>query len=147
MLGNIENKYILTAIFEFMRNKKKLNIIRFNKRIKEKLNIKKEDYKVYELLEEFNKKYNLNIEDIDIKELNLNESSIGNEGLKYLNKIKFKELNVLNLNTNKISDISILVKVNFKKLNGLYLSNNKINKQENSSLIKYLESKINKISI
>ena len=59
-----------------MRNKKKLNIIRFNKRIKERLNIAKEDYKVYELLKEFNIKYDLNIEDIDIKELNLKKGRL-----------------------------------------------------------------------
>ena len=87
MLDKIKSKYILKDIFENMRNKKKLNIIRFNKRIKERLNITKEDYKVYEILKKFNKKYDLNVEDNDIKELNLNERNIGNEGLKYLNNI------------------------------------------------------------
>ena len=52
MLDIIKSKYILSAIFECMRNKKKLNIIRFNKRIKERLNITKEDYKVFELLKD-----------------------------------------------------------------------------------------------
>ena len=126
MLDKVKSKYILNAIFENIRNKKKLNIIRYNKRIKERLDIKKRDYKEYELLKEFNKKYYLNIEDIDIKELNLNKCHIRNEGLKYLNKINFNQLNILDLSDNDISDISILEKVNFKELKELNLSWNDI---------------------
>ena len=46
-------------------------------------------------LNEFNNKYNTNIEDIDIKKLNLIDKKIGNEGLEFLSKIKFKELKLL----------------------------------------------------
>ena len=63
-----------------------------------KLDINKEDFEIYMTLKQFNFKYNTNIEDIDIKELDLSESYIGDEGLKDLVKIKFKELTVLNLN-------------------------------------------------
>ena len=42
-------------------------------------------------LEEFNKKYNLNIQK-DTTEINLRRKGIGNEGLKDLCQIEFKEL-------------------------------------------------------
>ena len=90
MLDNVKNKYILKEIFESIKNKRKLNIIKYNKRIKRKLNINKKDYEIYISLREFNNKYNINIEDLDIKELNLSKRFIGNEGLKDLVKIKSK---------------------------------------------------------
>ena len=36
-----------------------------------RLDIKLEDFKIYETLKDFNKKFELNIKDIDIKELDL----------------------------------------------------------------------------
>ena len=126
MLDNLKSKYILKEILEKIKNKRKLNIIKYNKRIKAKLNINKEDFEIYITLKEFNNEYKTNIEDIDIRELNLSGKYIENEGLKDLSKIKFKELNKLYLSDNKISDISILEKVNFKELKELNLSYNKI---------------------
>ena len=58
--------------------------------------------------------------------MNLYDGKIGNEGLIHLNKIKFNQLNELNLSYNQISDISILEKVNFKELKELNLNNNEI---------------------
>ena len=91
-----------------------------------KLHINKEDFETYITLKEFNVKYNTNIQDIDIKTLNLSGRYIRNEGLKDLNKIKFKALNELNLSYNKISDINILEKVKFKELKVLDLGHNNI---------------------
>ena len=99
-----------------MKNKRKLNIIKYNKRLYNKLDLGKRDFKVYEMLKEFNVKYNINIEDIYIKELNLGNSSITNGGLKYLKRIEFKELNMLRLNGNKISSINLFEKLDLKKL-------------------------------
>ena len=115
MLDNLKSKYILKKVLENIKNKKKLNIIKYNKGMKVKLNINKEDFEIYITLKEFNNKYKTNIEDIDMREINLSEIYIENEGLKDLAKIKFKELNKLNLRFNKISDISILEKVKFKE--------------------------------
>jgi Leucine-rich repeat (LRR) protein len=126
MLDNVKSKYIQKEIFDKIQNKRKLNIIKYNKRIKVKLNINKEDFEIYTYLKEFNNKYKTNIEDIDIRELNLSGKYIENEGLKDLSKIKFKELKELDLSYNKISDISVLEKVNFKELKELYLSSNEI---------------------
>ena len=120
MLDNLKSKYILKEILEKIKNKRKLNIIKYNKIIKAKLNINKEDFEIYIALKDFNDKYETNIEDIDIKELNLNKEYIGNEGLKdYLIEIKFKQLNKLDFSYNEISDINILEKINFKELKEL----------------------------
>ena len=97
MLDNLKSKYILQKIFEKIKNKRKLNIIKYNKRVMIKLDINKEDFETYITLKEFNVKYNTNIQDIDIKTLNLSGSSIRDEGLKDLIKIKFKGLNKFKL--------------------------------------------------
>ena len=126
MLDNLKSKYILQEIFEKIKNKRKLNIIKYNKRVMIKLDINKEDFETYITLKEFNVKYNTNIQDIDIKTLNLSGRCIRNEGLKDLIKIKFKGLNELNLSENEISDINILEKVKFGKLEELHLDENEI---------------------
>ena len=126
MLDKVKSKYTLKEIFKRIKNKRKLNIIKYNKRVMIKLDITKEDFEIYTILKEFNFKYNTNIQDIDIKTLNLSGKCIRNEGLKDLNKIKFKGLNELNLDENEISDINILEKVKFKELKLLYLGTNNI---------------------
>jgi len=151
MIDNLKSKYILKKILEKIQNKRKLNIIKYNKRIKAKLNINKEDFEIYMTLKEFNNKYKTNIEDIDIRELNLSEKYIENEGLKDLAKIKFKELKELDLSFNEISDIRVLEKVNFKELNKLNLSGNKISdirvlEKVNFKELKELDLSGNKIS-
>ena len=71
MLDNVKSKLILKKIFEKIKNKRKLNIIKYNKGILVKLNINKEDFEIYITLKEFNNKYNSIIEDIDTKDINL----------------------------------------------------------------------------
>ena len=166
MLDNVKSIYIINEIFGNMRNKRKLNIIKYNKRILIRLNINKEQFENYIILKEFNKKYNTNIEDIDIKQLNLKSKYIRNEGLKIifkiefkelkelylsgneisdiniLEKVNFKELKELNLSSNEISDINILEKVNFKELKVLYLSGNNLTKNENNLIINNLKLKL-----
>jgi Leucine-rich repeat (LRR) protein len=143
MLDNVKSKYILEAIFECMRNKKKLNILRFNKRIKKRLNITKEDYDKF-ILEEFNFMYNLNI-DINIKEYEVKDKYITNKGLRYLNAVKFNNLNKLNLYWNYISDISILDKENYKELKELNLGKNEIS--DISILEKVNFNELNKLDL
>ena len=150
MLSLIHSKFILDSIFKNIRNKRKLNLIKYNKSLLNTLNITKEDFNAYLTLHEFNKKYNTNIEDIDIKELDLSQNNIGNEGLKFLCEIKFTHLIKLNLcynlkknenknidivnyilsnmnkTSDKISDINVLEKINLNNLKELYLSHNNI---------------------
>ena len=78
------------------------------------------------ILNEYNKKYNLDIKDINIEKLDLSSKNIGNEGLEYLSKIEFKKLKNLDLSNNNISNISALKSIKFKNLEILDLSNNKI---------------------
>ena len=126
MLDNVKSKYIVKEIFKNIKNKRKLNIIKYTERIQIKLTINKEDFEIYLNLKDFNNKYYINIRDIDLKEVNLSHKHIGNEGLKDLFKINFNKLEVLDLSGNKIPDINVLEKVNFKELKKLNLSSNKI---------------------
>ena len=166
MLDNVKSKFIVKIIFEKVKNKRKLNIIKYNKILMIKLDINKADFEIYITLKKFNNKYKVNIEDIDINEIYLKNKNIGIEGLKDLVKIDFNELEELNLSENeisiidilekadykklkqldlhynKISDIKVLEKVNFKQLKELYLSDNKINYKDNSSVLKFLKSNI-----
>ena len=47
MLDNIKSSKILKKIFGYMTYRKQLNIVKLNKRIKERLNIKREEYDIY----------------------------------------------------------------------------------------------------
>ena len=87
MLDNLKSKYILKEILEKIRNKRKLNIIKYNKKILGRLNINKDHFETYIRLKEFNNKYSTNIDDIDIEKLNLKDKNIGNVGLKFLFKM------------------------------------------------------------
>ena len=124
MFDKVNSKYVLKEIFGNIKNKRKLNIIKYNKRIQSKLGINKTDFKIYITLKEFNNKYNIDIDDIDITELNLSKENIGNKGLNDLAKIKFKGLNKLDLSYNQISYIYVLDQFNFKELKKLDLSKN-----------------------
>ena len=100
--------------------------IKYNNKLLSRLNIRKEDFKSYTYLKEFNEKYNLNIEDVDITDLDLSNYHIGNEGLENLAKIKFNKLRMLDLSDNQIIEISLLEKLNLEKLIILNLSFNQI---------------------
>ena len=123
MLGNVKSPYIFKIIFGYISKEKRLKIIKINKGIQKRL---KEDYKLYVFLKVFISKNNLTNEDIDIKELDLEENYMGNDGFKYLNSIEFTQLNKLNLYWNYISDISTLAKGRYKELTELNLSKNEI---------------------
>ena len=77
-------------------------------------------------LKDLNKKYNLNIKDLNVDKLDLRWKKLGNEGLVDLCKFKFKFLKELILNNNNITDIKPLEKAKFEKLEILDLSQNKI---------------------
>ena len=165
MLKTIKSNLIMKAIFKNIHNKIKLKIIKYSKYMLRRLDIKKENFKSYEILKEFNEKLKLNIIDIDIKELNLNRKDIGNKELellknldfgalekldlsfnkisdiKVLENVNFKGLQKLDLSCNKISDIKVLENVNFKELKELYLDGNPIN--YDSTFVENLKSKIN----
>ena len=47
LINNIKNKYILRQIGDYIKEKKLLEIIKYNKKIQEKLDIRINDYKKY----------------------------------------------------------------------------------------------------
>ena len=95
MLEDIKSNQILDTIFQKMKNKRKLKIIKCSKKIINRLNITKDDFKAYETLKQLTKKLKLKIDDIKINYLNIIDKHVTNDDLEYL-KI-FKELKVLNL--------------------------------------------------
>ena len=60
--------------------------------------------------------------------------------INILEKVNFKELKMVNLSFNLISDIKVIVK--FEKLTFLDISFNEINKEENASIINNLKMTI-----
>ena len=117
MADNIKSKIILNKIFGHLRNKRKLNIIKRNKKLLSKLNISSKDFEIYNKLKEYNTKYGTKIEDINIKEIFLPGYYLRNKGLTDLiTDIKFKELIKFCVSSNVITEISILEKANFKKI-------------------------------
>ena len=90
----------MNNIFKNIKNRIKMNIIKYNKKIQNKLYITKEDFEIYASLKDFNEVFNLNIRDIDIEELDLSMKITDIETLKYLNIVKFKGLKSLFLKDN-----------------------------------------------
>ena len=126
MLDNIKSNLIMIIIFNNVKNKRKLKILKYSKRMMNRINITKENFQEYAKLKEFNNKYETNIGDIEIKELNIYRKNIGNKGLKDLFSINFRGLSHLNLGMNELSDISGLENVNLKNLTKLVLVSNNI---------------------
>ena len=176
MLNKVRSIYILNIIIGLLKKRIELKLFKYNKKMINKLNIKKEDFEQFILLEEMSLKFNLDIIDIDIEELNLEDMNLDNDIIEYFNKIKFKNLKVLNLiknnisdinefencelnqleklglGSNKIQNINILEKFEFKKLRGLYLYNNKISEIKVLERVKFekleeLDLEDNKINI
>ena len=126
MLNKVRSKKILNIIFGALKKRIELKLLKYNKKMRNKLNLKKEDFEEFILLKEMNLRFNLDIKDIDIKELNLGKMNLQNDIIEYLVKIKFNELKVLNLENNNLSNIKGLENVNFTKLEELNLKYNEI---------------------
>ena len=127
----------MNIILGALRKRIELKLLKYNKKMMNKLNIEKEDFEQFILLKEMNLKFNLDIKDIDIEKLYLRNKNLDNDIIDYLTNIKFNKLirgikNVkfekweyLNLFENNIININ-LEKVNFKELKELCLGKNKI---------------------
>ena len=125
MLNNVKSIYILNIILGLLKKRIKLKLVKYNKKFINKLNIMKEDFGQFILLKEINLKFNLNIKDIDINELDLENKNLDNDIIEHLSKIEFNKLKVLNFEKNNISDIKGLEKVKYEKLELLNLYDNK----------------------
>ena len=104
----------------FMNNVIK-ELIQYYKDKKNKIEEKEEKKSI----KHFKKKYFTKLEK-DYTAIELSNKKIGNEELKILSKIEFKELNYLYLFINNISDIQPLENARFDKLEKLDISNNNI---------------------
>ena len=137
-IGEIMNKLNEIKNFKNEKQKKEINILKYDKmdnnliefNKKFKLNIKSNTIKL-----NLNNKYNNCWEYLpnltELKELDLRWKYISN--IKFLEKVKFEKLEKLDLSYNNISNYNILEKVNFNELKELDLSWNHI------SDIKFLE--------
>ena len=114
MLKKIRSTKILKNIFENIKKRMRLKILKYNKNMLIRLNINKNDFDDFIMIKKLNEEFNLDIHDIEIKILDLACKNINNKIFWYLNEIKFKKLEHLNLKGNEISKIDLLEKVNFK---------------------------------
>ena len=116
----------MKILFQNMNKLKRLKLLNHNKVLLNKLNIEQKDYYEYYLMKELNKKYELNIKDVDTTKIELSEKELKEDVFEYFIKIHFKELKELYLNLNQISKINLLEKIKFEKLEILDLSYNNI---------------------
>ena len=98
----------------------------------------------------FNCKYNIDIKDTNIDQLELENKGITNDIFGELNKLNFKGIKILNLCRNNISSIEGLEKLEYKLLENLNLGRNNINnidilENENFKELKILNFNWNKI--
>ena len=126
MLNEIKSIMVLKMIFKNLKRRIELKILKYSKKMKDKLNIHLKNYQDFQLIKEFNQKFNLKIKDIDIEFLDIHDKNLENEIFKYFNKIEFYELREINLNENKISNLNDLEKAKLKKLETLSLRKNEI---------------------
>ena len=66
MLDKIRSKFILNIIFEKLKTRVKLKILKYNKKLLSRLNISQIDFEDFKLLKEFSEKFKFKIKDIDI---------------------------------------------------------------------------------
>ena len=127
MLNKIKSKHILNTIFENVKKKKKLDILKFNKKMQENLSINKKDFLEFIYVKILKEKYKLNLnDDVDTKELNLSGHPYIYIVLLFLKFIQFKKLKEINLSSNLISEPNVLEFLKTEKLEILDLRNNRI---------------------
>ena len=151
MLRKIRSKKILGIIFENLKKRVELKILKYNKKLLYKLNLSNKDFENFIYLKEFNNKYDLNLKDIEIKKLNLENKRLGNNIFEDLANMNFNYLNELNLNTNNITDLNNLTNAKFDKLEIFNLNMNEVRdisilENVNWKLLKELKCSYNKIS-
>ena len=102
MLNRIKSRTILGLIFKIIENRTKLKIVKCNMNLMNKLNIKIKNFQDYLLLKKINHRYNLNIENVDIKKLKINDKLLNDNFIENISKINFYELKELSLENNYI---------------------------------------------
>ena len=100
MLKKIRSKLILRIVFQNLKKRRKMNLIKYNKNYLSLLNITLKDFQDLILLKELKQKYNVHIEDTDIKQLNLINVEKIIEVIEFISQIEFKGLINLVINNN-----------------------------------------------
>ena len=113
MLNEIRSKVVLRNILDKIRNRIKLRLFKYNKKLLYKLNLTIKDFEQFNLLNKINKIFYFNIKDLDIEDLNMNSRIKDKKSLEYLTDIEFKELKNLNLENNYLGDIKFLELLKF----------------------------------
>jgi len=126
MLNEIRSKYILNLVFMNLQKRMKMKILKYNNKLKKKLNIKLKDFQQYKKLKELNQKLNINIEDTNINIINLSRKCIGNEEFEYFGDVEFGDLKTLNLNGNNLTNINAIENIKSEKLETLFFHDNYI---------------------
>ena len=118
MLNNIERKVVLKKIFSFLQKKMLFKILKYNKKLIDKLNLEKEfnDFKIIKELNINYRKYLFYPDDSDAFVSDFRKSQTGNKIFNYLSKIQLNELINLNISENEITDIEELKNCNFRNL-------------------------------
>lgn len=135
MLNNIKSLKVLKIVMELIEKGIELNLFKYNKKMQDKLNIQKKDFKEftekqYELLNRLNNILKVNITDFNIKILAICHKRYFyyRDIEKYLIKIKFKfrEIEELNLSYNSHLTLYFLRYKNLEKLKVLNFSKNNV---------------------
>ena len=92
MLTKINSEYILNIVFDNLKKKMKLKILKYNKNMLKLMNLGKKDFNDFLILKEINEELNTKIEDIEIGSLVLRNKNLGNSKLICLNKLESKDL-------------------------------------------------------
>ena len=171
-MENIKSKFIVKRIFENLKTRKKLNIVKHSKKYLDILNIDKKDFASIVSLKNLDNKFHLDLDiaDTNIKVLDLSKAKLITGEIKdyfrfkninnlvnvtIIEAITLDKLEVLDLGDNyirelNISKIDFLNKNIFPKLEILNLKKNKINlienKNENAPAISYLKISLKKFS-
>ena len=120
ILENIKSKYILSKIFDFISKKKKLEIVRYNKKIQNRMNLSVQNYKEYS--ETFTP---IEIEIIPTKDeygefININKDDRLYYHI-YFNDNKEEIKNKYEINKkDKITKIKIIIDYQIKSFNSLF---------------------------
>ena len=135
MLNNIKSLKVLKIVMELIEKGIELNLFKYNKKMQDKLNIQKKDFKEftekqYELLNRLKNILKVNITDFNIKILAICHKRYFyyRDIEKYLSKIKFKfrEIEELNLSYNSHLTLYFLRYKNLEKLKVLNFSKNNV---------------------
>ena len=105
MFSNIKSNLVLKIVFRHLKQRIKLLILKYNKNLKNKLNIQLKDYQEYNSLKAFNEQYKTKIKNTDVEKLiivgRMFSPVIDNEGLKDLSKIEFIWFKSINSRENR----------------------------------------------